>query len=429
MPRPYPPEFRRRALDLIESGRTVRDVAASLGIAESCLHRWRHRDLVDRGVKPGVTAQEGAELAAARQRIRDLEEEVKILRKAAAAVEAVVPPKDRYRLVAELRADGVRIGRACHALGVSRSGYYAWAARAPSPRAIRHAWLTDLIGTAHHASRGTYGAPRIHAELVLGHGITVGRNTISLLMRRAGLAGLPAHSHGKRTKRLITVTDLVRRDFRRRGPNQLVGPTSPSTRPARARLYSISYVESTPACRYLLVGLRHGSVPARPAGTGVLRGMAAASVLGRWPVLERHERAAEWLGIWADLGRAPRTIDAYARGLAEYLEACERDGIDPVAATRAEVAAFVRELTDPAQPPRRERGGAGLGRRAGERHAAAAAGTGAAVLRLPGRGRRPGVQPGRPRPLYPRAALRRRQRAGRPLVPRMAKLPWIPSRG
>jgi putative transposase len=221
MPRPYPPEFRRHALDLIESGRTVRDVAASLGIAESCLHRWRHRDLVDRGVKPGVTAQEGAELAAARQRIRDLEEEVKILRKAAAAVEAVVPPKDRYRLVAELRADGVRIGRACHALGVSRSGYYAWAARAPSPRAIRHAWLTDLIGTAHHASRGTYGAPRIHAELVLGHGITVGRNTISLLMRRAGLAGLPAHSHGKRTKRLITVTDLVRRDFRRDGPNQL----------------------------------------------------------------------------------------------------------------------------------------------------------------------------------------------------------------
>lgn len=93
MPRPYPPEFRRRALDLVESGRTVRDVAASLGIAESCLHRWRHRDLVDRGLKAGTTAQESAELAAARTRIRELEEEVKILRKAAAAVEAVVPQK------------------------------------------------------------------------------------------------------------------------------------------------------------------------------------------------------------------------------------------------------------------------------------------------------------------------------------------------
>jgi putative transposase len=100
VPRPYPPGFRRRALDLVESGRTVRDVAVSLGIAESCLHRWRQRDLVDRGLMPGTTGQESAELAAARTRIRELEEEVKILRKAAAAVEAVVPPKDRFRLVA-----------------------------------------------------------------------------------------------------------------------------------------------------------------------------------------------------------------------------------------------------------------------------------------------------------------------------------------
>jgi len=70
----------------------------------------------------------------------------------------------------------------------------------------------------------------------------------------------------------------------------------------------------------------------------------------RWPVLVRHERAAEWLRIWADLGRAPRTIDAYARGLAEYLGSCERDGVEPLAATRAQVAGFVRELIS--QPSR-----------------------------------------------------------------------------
>jgi integrase/recombinase XerD len=69
-----------------------------------------------------------------------------------------------------------------------------------------------------------------------------------------------------------------------------------------------------------------------------------AALRGKWPVLGRHERAAEWLGIWADLGRAPRTIDAYGRGLAEYLETCERDGIDPLTATRAHVAGFVRGL-------------------------------------------------------------------------------------
>jgi transposase-like protein len=51
MPKPYPPQFRRQALDLVASGRPVRDVAAVLQIAESCLHRWRQQDLVDRGLK------------------------------------------------------------------------------------------------------------------------------------------------------------------------------------------------------------------------------------------------------------------------------------------------------------------------------------------------------------------------------------------
>lgn len=67
-------------------------------------------------------------------------------------------------------------------------------------------------------------------------------------------------------------------------------------------------------------------------------------MLEKWPVIGRHERAAEWLGVWIDLGRAPRTIDAYARGLAEYLLVCERGGIDPVAANRSHVAVFVKEL-------------------------------------------------------------------------------------
>ena len=65
----------------------------------------------------------------------------------------------------------------------------------------------------------------------------------------------------------------------------------------------------------------------------------------KWPVLARHERAAEWLRVWTDLGRAARTIDAYARGLAEFLEVCEGAGVDPVTASRADVAVFVRVLT------------------------------------------------------------------------------------
>lgn len=61
--------------------------------------------------------------------------------------------------MAELRADGARVRQACHALGVSASGYYNWQGRAPSARSVRHAWLTDLIGQVHDASYGTYGQP------------------------------------------------------------------------------------------------------------------------------------------------------------------------------------------------------------------------------------------------------------------------------
>ena len=65
----------------------------------------------------------------------------------------------------------------------------------------------------------------------------------------------------------------------------------------------------------------------------------------KWPILARHEQAARWLGMWADLGRALRTIAAYGLGLAEYMEVCEREGVDPVEANRAHIAKYGRELS------------------------------------------------------------------------------------
>jgi putative transposase len=78
----------------------------------------------------------------------------------------------------------------CRVLEVSESGFYAWRSRPPSARAIRHAWLTDLICQVHTDSRQTYGSRRIHAELTLGRGISVGFHAVELLMRRAGLQGV-----------------------------------------------------------------------------------------------------------------------------------------------------------------------------------------------------------------------------------------------
>jgi transposase-like protein len=93
MPHHRPAEFRRRALDLVRSGRTVLEVARTLGISENCLYRWKSCDRINRGLKDGQTSRQTVQLREARKRIRELEEQVKILSKAAAAVEAVAPPK------------------------------------------------------------------------------------------------------------------------------------------------------------------------------------------------------------------------------------------------------------------------------------------------------------------------------------------------
>ncbi len=74
----------------------------------------------------------------------------------------------------------------CDVLGVSRAGYYAYARRRPSARSVRRNELTERIRAAHTASRGLYGSPRVHAELV-EQKTPVCVNTVARLMRRAGL--------------------------------------------------------------------------------------------------------------------------------------------------------------------------------------------------------------------------------------------------
>ncbi|MBJ7594742.1 MAG: tyrosine-type recombinase/integrase [Candidatus Dormibacteraeota bacterium] len=70
----------------------------------------------------------------------------------------------------------------------------------------------------------------------------------------------------------------------------------------------------------------------------------AADVLARWPAICRHPDASAWLRLQADLGLAPRTIEAYGRALDEYLVTCTDEGIEPSRATRRDVARYVHEL-------------------------------------------------------------------------------------
>lgn len=110
---------------------------------------------------------------------------------------------------------------ACRVLGVSESGFYEQRSRPPFERAVRHAMLTDLITQIHAECHGIYGARRVHAELTLGRGVTIGHNQVGLLMRRAGLQGVAGRRKWKRMKPDNIATDLVERDCARSGPNQL----------------------------------------------------------------------------------------------------------------------------------------------------------------------------------------------------------------
>ena len=118
-------------------------------------------------------------------------------------------------------AEGLPAQLACRVLDVSESGFYAWRSRPLSERAIRHAWLTDLIGQIHVDFRGVYGYRRVHAELTLGHGLTVGAEAVWLLMRKAGLQGLSGRPKYRRIPNQPTAGDLVDRDFARSDPDRL----------------------------------------------------------------------------------------------------------------------------------------------------------------------------------------------------------------
>ena len=94
-----------------------------------------------------------------------------------------------YRLISAEKAR-TPISTACELLGVSRSGYYEWATRAPSDRELSDAWLLEKVRSIWAENRKVYGAPRIHADLRMKYGVRVGRKRVERLMREAGLSGL-----------------------------------------------------------------------------------------------------------------------------------------------------------------------------------------------------------------------------------------------
>jgi putative transposase len=160
----------------------------------------------------------------------------------------------------------------CRVLGVSTSGYYAWLKRPLSERSRDNAILAQRIRRIHLLSRGTYGSPRIRAEL-RDEGVRVGRRRVARLMRAAGLQGVSRRKYRRTTVRQLgaqAAPDLVQRNFAAAAPNQLW-------------VADITYVSTWTGNLYLAVVL--------DAWSRRVVGWAMATHLGKQLVLDALEMA------------------------------------------------------------------------------------------------------------------------------------------
>ena len=110
---------------------------------------------------------------------------------------------------------------ACRVLNISRSGFYDWLGRPEPLRELRNKELVKIIREIYAESRGSYGSPRVHAELRLGKGMQVNRKRVERLMREEGMQGIYRRKGRRNLVNAATEEDLVRRQFTVAAPDRL----------------------------------------------------------------------------------------------------------------------------------------------------------------------------------------------------------------
>jgi len=196
----------------------------------------------------------------------------------------------------------------CRLLGVSTSGWYAWRRRSSSRRERDDAILTARIAEIHKVSDGTYGAPRIHAEL-RDQGVCVARKRVARLMRAAGLAGVSRRRRPKttvRTQGARPAPDLVARDFHAEAPDKLW-------------VADITYVPTATGFLYLAIVL--DAFSRRVVGWAMETHLAAALVLQALDMALARRRPKGKPIHHSDQGSQYTSIDFGAR--------CRKFGVRP----------------------------------------------------------------------------------------------------
>jgi len=200
------------------------------------------------------------------------------------------------------------VAPACRLLEVSRSAYYAWAAHRPSPRQLSDAELTKRIIKIHTDSRGTYGAPRVHAELA-GQGIACGRKRVARLMAAEGLVGVCPRRYKTTTIADPTadpIVDLVKRAF---GPDTIELDT--------IYVGDITYLRTWEGWLYLATVIDLGS--RRVVGWSMADHMRAELVCDALGMAIEHRRPEAGLIFHSDRGSQYTSED--------FASLCEHHGI------------------------------------------------------------------------------------------------------
>ena len=239
--RKFSDEFKRDAVEIVRnSGKPIRQVAAELGIYDSTLGNWVRQDEVNRGEREGLSSDE-------RERLRELERECARLRMerelektSCGLLGEGVERVTLYRFVDAQRAEGFPVRMVCSVVGVSASAYYAYRRRPEdSPAQLAEAALVDEIRAIWAESGGTYGSPRVCAEL-RRRGRVVNHKRVERLMKCHDIAGFVPH------KRRVTTTA----DTAHRRPDLLRGDFT-ATRPDVAWVGDISYIRTRQGFLYL----------------------------------------------------------------------------------------------------------------------------------------------------------------------------------
>ncbi|MGW3210877.1 IS3 family transposase [Streptomyces parvus] len=230
MPKPYPKEFREDVVRVArnrESGVTLEQIAADFGVHPITLSKWlRRADTDEGGTKPAPVSSESAELREARKRIRLLEQENEVLRRAAAYLSQANLPKMMYPLVRELAAAAapgrVPVAVTCRVLGLARQPYYRWLDRPVTDTELAEAYRANALFDAHRDDP-EFGH-RFLADEARAAGEAMAERTAWRICRdnRWWSAFGKRRGRGKSAKAGPPVhDDRVKRDFTASGPNRL----------------------------------------------------------------------------------------------------------------------------------------------------------------------------------------------------------------